>query len=176
MSANWHHSIRQVLPGFMLLVLMFFTSQLSLPFLSDTYVFLPLLAGVYYWSYVRVSVMPLWLIALLGLLNDVLYGLPLGLSLLTLLMVRLVTGRMQRVFALNHIWFSWFGFGMILLLSWVMMTVIYAWVDQTPLTTTALTMAKPLALTGLVFPLFYRLFNWCYDYLPPLSTRDTATL
>ncbi len=119
---------------------------------------------IYYWCLFRPSLLPYIFLFLLGLLQDVLLGLPIGLSALVFLLLRLAVVTLQRLFGKETFWGIWFWFAIlsaaaalihILTLSWLK----EAWV----LPASALIQ---WLLTVVCYPLAHGMFTRIYRRLP----------
>ena len=69
------------------------------------------LMSVYHWAIYRPDLMPLWSIFVLGVLQDLLSGVPLGLYILVFLTVYGVVLSQRRFFAGRSFLLYWLGFG-----------------------------------------------------------------
>jgi rod shape-determining protein MreD len=118
MSINWNQerfSPRYLIPGSIFLVLVLFSSaDLHLPSLLQVFPQLGVMA-VFYWGIYWPRLMPYWLVLAVGLLQDTLYGLPLGTFAIanTLLLGVLI---MFRRYFVNATFFAlWLSFALALL-------------------------------------------------------------
>lgn len=68
------------------------------------------LMSVYHWAIYRPNLMPLWAVFLLGVLQDLLSGMPLGLYILVFLTVYGVSLTQRRFFAGKSFFILWMGF------------------------------------------------------------------
>lgn len=73
------------------------------------------LIGVYYWSVFRASRLPIWTVFILGMLQDILLGSPLGMMSLLLIIVQQVIFIQGRQFLERDFVFNWFVFIMLAL-------------------------------------------------------------
>ncbi len=75
----------------------------------------PLLAltAIYYWSVYRPTLMPVVVVFILGLLQDLLSGGVIGLTALVFVVVRELSVSQRRILAGNPFFISWSGFGLI---------------------------------------------------------------
>jgi len=92
-----------------LLLILLMQLPYRLSFLDDLLPFLPL-AAVYYWCIFKPNLMPVWAVFLLGLLEDILSGGPLGMMALLLLLVRIFVLQQGRRFLEREFLFSWLVF------------------------------------------------------------------
>jgi len=70
------------------------------------------LISVYYWSVLRPDLMPLYAVFLIGLLRDLLLGMPLGATALVLLLVQAVVIGQRRFILGRPFWIFWLGFAL----------------------------------------------------------------
>ncbi|VAV89495.1 hypothetical protein MNBD_ALPHA01-334 [hydrothermal vent metagenome] len=92
-----------------LLLVLLVQLQYGLAFLDDLLPFLPLTA-VYYWCIFKPRLMPVSAVFLLGLLQDILSGGPLGMMALLLILVRIFVIRQGGRFLEREFLFSWLVF------------------------------------------------------------------
>ena len=86
-------------------------SSFSIPFAGDVRPHF-LLAVVFYWAVYRPTLLPPWYVFVLGLLVDVLSGLPMGLNAFILIAVQWVV-RLQRVYLMGQSFLGlWIGFSL----------------------------------------------------------------
>lgn len=90
---------------------------------------LPMMA-VYYWAIYRPDLLPPSAAFALGLLHDIISGLPLGVSALVLLVIQGGTASQRRFFLGNAFAVAWWGFALVALgamaLSWLLVCVLFA--------------------------------------------------
>jgi len=91
----------------LLIILMQLPYRIS--FLDNLLPFLPL-AAVYYWCIFKPNLVPVSAIFMLGLLQDILSGGPLGMTALLLVLVRLFVIRQGRRFLEREFLFNWLVF------------------------------------------------------------------
>ena len=120
--------IRQLLPVSLVLILILVNALPSrLPGFAAVAPLLPLI-GVYYWSIYRPDLMPPAVAFGLGLLNDVIAGLPLGVSSLIYLLVQGMTASQRRFFHGKPFRIAWWGFGLVssgaFLLQWLLVSAL----------------------------------------------------
>lgn len=100
--------LRGALPFLSVLFLMIFLFM-PLPFFANIVPYLTLI-GVYYWSVFRPVLMPIWLVFVIGILQDVLSGGLLGITALLLILVRLLVSLQGRKFLERDFMFNWLIF------------------------------------------------------------------
>lgn len=80
------------------------------------------LIGVYYWSVFKPEFLPIWVVFILGVLQDILMGSPLGLMPLLLIVVQQFIFFQGRQFLERDFIFNWFVFVMLVIgfgiMSW----------------------------------------------------------
>lgn len=123
----------------------------------DTMMPLWALIAVYYWTIYRPDLMPAWAVFLLGLLQDLLGGGPVGLTALILVLMQSYCLSQRRAFATRSFLIGWLGFMLVAggaaALAWAISSLYY------------LTLFRPdsslaeLALTIAVYPPLIWLFT-----------------
>jgi rod shape-determining protein MreD len=113
------HKIIPCLTILMLIILM--VLPYNLPLISDIMPFLTLI-GVYYWSVFKPEYLPIWVVFILGVLQDILMGSPLGLMPFLLIIVQQFIFFQGRQFLERDFIFNWFVFVILVIgfssLSW----------------------------------------------------------
>jgi rod shape-determining protein MreD len=154
---------RNVLPG-MLGVLLVLLS--TIPFYIPGYGTMAanlVLMAVFYWAVHRPDLLPPVTVFLIGLLQDILVGMPPGMNVLLLLAVRTLAVSQGRVFRGRSFVILWWGFGMVAVASafvlWGLTSVyVFALVDPVP----GLFQA---AITTALFPFLAGFFTWMQQKL-----------
>ena len=165
-TLHWRHTGAQLLPGVLLFLLMLFASRFPLPYLDSSLPLLPALAAVYYWSLFRPACLPLSALAVLSLLHDVLYGLPMGCSLLLFLAARFISGWMRGRMLFEQFMLVWVMFAPIMLCLLLLLAFAQHWVEGIAITQLIQAYDMPFFISWCSYPLFHLLFNWCYHQLP----------
>ena len=158
LSQSLDRIARNVLPG-MLGVLLVLLS--TIPFYIPGYGTMAanlVLMAVFYWAVHRPDLLPPVTVFLIGLLQDILVGMPPGMNVLLLLAVRTLAVSQGRVFRGRSFVILWWGFGMVAVASafvlWGLMSVyVIALVDPVP----GLFQA---AATTALFPFLAGFFTW----------------
>ncbi|MBL4894279.1 MAG: rod shape-determining protein MreD [Emcibacter sp.] len=119
--------LRGLLPFISTLVLVLLMQiQYRLFFLDNIFPFLSLIS-VYYWSIFKPRLMPVAAVFLLGLLQDILSGGPLGMMALLLVLVQIFVVRQGRRFLEKEFLFNWLVFIFVALLfglsNWVIASI-----------------------------------------------------
>lgn len=142
---------------------------MALPYPFNGPVKVPLvLMCIYYWSVYRPSFMPAWLVFLLGLIMDIISGMPLGLNAFVYMVFQWITIRQRRVLTGQSFLVIWTGFTALLcgtfLLRWGLFGVLFT---APPI--------KPFFITGALslslFPLVSLILHYGHKALP-MPTRD----
>lgn len=164
-TLNW--TLRLVLAQLVTLsILCLSLGSFSIPLTGEVRPHL-LLAAVFYWAVYRPTLMPPWYVFILGLLTDILSGLPLGLNAFILVAVHWVV-RTQRVYLMGQSFFGlWMGFAVTCFLAFSAQWILFAIVAR------SLVPASPslasAGLTILVFPLISLLLVMIHRILPVAS-------
>lgn len=81
------------------------------------------LTAIYYWAVFRPDLLPVWLVFLLGLLQDLLTGMPLGVSVLAMVAMHLFVSSQRRIFVNASFLMLWVVFALFsasaLALAWL---------------------------------------------------------
>ncbi|MGB1539326.1 MAG: rod shape-determining protein MreD [Rickettsiales bacterium] len=159
------HTARMMLPGILTIFLLLL---LLLPFGMAGLAYFPpdiCLISVYYWVLFRPSAFPFWFVFLLGILQDALLGVPLGMSSFLLILFRLLVLSQHRQLAKETFWAIWVGFGILSALfslcAWLLASVF-----ESALLPFQFFLMQWLFTIGL-YPLAHLVFNRLYHYLPP---------
>ncbi len=112
-TALWQkldQAARNITPFLLTLVLVFISVlPTRIPIYAEVAPVLALVA-VYHWAIYRPNLMPLWCVFLLGLFQDLLSGMPLGLYCLVFLTVYGLALTQRRFFAGKSFYIYWMGF------------------------------------------------------------------
>jgi rod shape-determining protein MreD len=118
------------------------------------------LIAVFYWTLYRPDLMPAWTAFVLGLLQDILLGMPLGVGACVLIAVHALANTQRRFFAGKSFGVTWTGFAGVALLASMLgwaLTCAYYGVLLAP----RATLFEWLVTIGL-FPLLSRLLLRCH--------------
>lgn len=123
LARQFDHAVRQLFP-FALSVFVVVLSVIPLPIPGYGLVTPAfLLMAVYYWAIHRPDRLPAIAVFLLGLLQDMLTGLPTGITALVLLLVYAVMRNQRRLFLGKPFLVMWFGFAIVapcaIMLQWL---------------------------------------------------------
>lgn len=121
--------IKSVLPFISILFLIIImVLPYNMPLIGDIMPFLTLI-GVYYWSVFKPELVPVSVVFVLGLLQDILLGSPFGLMSLLLVIVQQFIFSQGRQFLERDFLFNWFVFVMIVIgfgaLSWAITSLYF---------------------------------------------------
>ena len=135
---------------------------LGLPGISDVVPMMVMMA-VFYWSVYRPDLLPAVVVFVLGLIQDILLGSPIGLMALTLLAMHGVTLTQRQAFLGKPFFVAWIGFAVIsaggFMLMWIMTCVLAADLLLTP------AVLFQFVLTAVSFPLAAWIFVRVHRYL-----------
>lgn len=123
------------------------------------------LMTVYFWAFQRPDLMPASAVFIIGLWQDVLYGGPMGLTSLILVLVRELLVNQRRVLIGKPFMVTWMGFALVvagtLMLSWILASWWHWSLISVP------PFIAHLALTITLYPIFAGLFaglqRWLFD-------------
>ncbi|MTI08687.1 rod shape-determining protein MreD [Curvivirga aplysinae] len=95
--------------------------------LPDSEVIKPMLvlACVYYWTIYRPDLMPMFLVFIIGLFQDLLYGSPIGISSFVYLIVAFLVGTQRRFFHGKTFGIVWWGFMVVAVLAAILFWVVF---------------------------------------------------
>ena len=167
MYGFWHKletSSRNLMPGLLTLLMILLT--VAPRQITGRVDFMPVLVliAIYYWGIFRPRLMQYWWVFLLGLLQDALMGMPVGMSSLLFLLFLFLVRWQGRMYARQSFMSMWFGFALlsatIFLLNWTMMTLFFGrpMVIQTAVI--------QWIMTAGIYPFLHQAFNWMYQFLP----------
>lgn len=120
--------IRRLLPILLLLLFVLMgTAPLRLPFIENAAPPL-LLMGVYYWAVFQPGLLPVWMVFLVGMMQDLLLGMPLGVSSALLVIVCWIARVHRRFVARQSFLVVWTGFIVLafcaMVLEWVLTSLL----------------------------------------------------
>lgn len=105
--------VRHMIPfGVTLFLLLLTAVPTHMPGLAGIAPMLPLM-GVYYWSIYRPDLLPAWVAFVIGLLCDIMGGLPLGVNALVLLVVHGLSAGQRRFFLGKSFTVAWWAFSLL---------------------------------------------------------------
>ncbi|MGF1608079.1 MAG: rod shape-determining protein MreD [Kiloniellales bacterium] len=85
--------------------------------------------AVYYWSVHRPDLMPVWAVFLIGLIQELLSAGPMGVGILSLLLVHGIVSSQRRFFVSASLLFMWFAFALVAVPAmgavWLLSSVYY---------------------------------------------------
>ena len=122
------HGVRHLLPFILTLMLLLLqATPTRLPGFSSVAPMLPLI-GIYYWSIHRPDLLPGAAAFLLGFVNDIIVGTPLGVNSLVYLLVQGITSSQRRFFLGKPFFVTWWGLGLTALvaigLEWILVSML----------------------------------------------------
>ena len=159
MPPNWQRQrlrIQALAPVALTILLIFLSvTPLGLPYFGAVAPLYGVIA-VYYWSIYRPDLLPAPAVFAVGLLQDLLTGLPIGLSAMTFLAVHAVCVSQRRFFVGKSFGVGWWGFAVIALgavsLSFIIATVFHV----------ALLDPRPLLVQVVISIAVYPAFDWLF--------------
>ncbi|WP_366655147.1 rod shape-determining protein MreD [Fodinicurvata sp. EGI_FJ10296] len=117
---------RNAVPGILMLSLVFVAViPVPLPAYSTVVPMIPFMA-LYYWAVHRPDLLPFPMVFVLGILQDVLTGAPLGVNAFIFMIALLVVSSQRRFLVGRSFWVLWWGFLIVLPLTAVMEWVLYS--------------------------------------------------
>ena len=125
--------MRLFLP-FVFIISFFFMSMISIPHVGMGGGNQLFLITLYYWSTYRPTLLPLWLVLIMGIIMDALIGSPLGLNALLLGMVRLWTTDQRRFLMAQSFFVNWIIFSLMAILYYLAQWATHSSVSYTHLT------------------------------------------
>jgi rod shape-determining protein MreD len=156
---------RMVLPYAVILLLLIMSvmsapAPLSLIFKAPFF-----LMALYYWTIFRPSLLPVWLVFLIGLLLDILSGLPLGLNAIIFIVCRIVILDQRRFLMSQSFFMNWLGFSILnsayQVSQWLLFSLLaLRWISFQDLW-------PPLVLGILFFPVISVVLHLTHKILPP---------
>lgn len=150
--------IKMVIPFLsVLFLIIIMVLPYNMPLIGDIMPFLTLI-GVYYWSVFKPELLPVGVVFVLGLLQDILLGSPLGLSSLLLVVVQQFIFFQGRQFLERDFLFNWFVFVMLVIgfgfLSWAITSLYFkVFLDY-------LGVIGQILLTIAFYPIITWVFGW----------------
>ena len=157
-------TLRQMLPALVTLLLMLMVASIGKSF-GSLYPLISLMA-VYYWGMFRPAALPYGFVFVLGLAQDVLMDLPLGVATVLLLIFRAVVASQQRILAQQVFWMTWASFDLVALLFFLSL-----WIIMNILSTASPAMQPSIIqwlLSVAMYPFMHLLYNRIYGMLPKL--------
>lgn len=125
------------------------------------------LMSVYFWTLHRPDLLPVLAIFLIGILNDVMTGGPMGVQALILLLACWVAGAGRRLFRGRSFLAVWSGFMVIAasvaILQWIIMSINLG----------MLIAPRPAIFAYFLTVLLYPLFSWIFFYVQQTLPRIT---
>jgi rod shape-determining protein MreD len=121
--------IRHLLPVGMTLILVLVGAVPShLPGFATVAPMLPLI-GIYYWGIYRPDLLPASVAFMIGVINDIIAGMPLGVTPLIYLLVQGMTASQRRFFLGKPFLVSWWCFALVaagaILVEWALVSMIF---------------------------------------------------
>lgn len=129
LGARLSAAFRNAVPGMLMLALVIGSAiPLRLPAYAIVAPMIPLMA-LYYWAVHRPDLLPFPMAFVLGILEDVLLGAPLGVHAFIYMIVLLVVSSQRRFLIGRSFWVLWWGFLIVApltaLLEWVLYSAVF---------------------------------------------------
>jgi rod shape-determining protein MreD len=153
-------SLRSSVPKLVAVMIVLVSIQpISLPGIAA---FMPMLEVIciYYWGNHAPQLFPAWFVLLLGLLQDILYGTPLGMTALSNLFLFAAVLSQRRFLMREPFWVQWCGFLLfsfgIVVVKWLLAALLLPEVKLQGV------MAMQWLFTALLYPLAHSMFDRIY--------------
>jgi rod shape-determining protein MreD len=131
MNGVWHrldHGLRLAMPSAVTLLMTLLTAIVwPLPYLGSV---MPPWAfiGLYYWASHRPDLFPVGVAFVIGILNDIINGFPIGVSALLFTVAHQIILRQRRFFAGHSFFMLWFGFALtatvLMIIEWTVIITV----------------------------------------------------
>lgn len=123
-----------------------------------------ILISIYYWSIFRPGAIPFWLVFVLGVFKDSLFGVALGISSLIFIFFRLLVLSQQRYLIKETFWAMWVGFGLVAVPAMMMQWLLSSAYLKSVIPVQDIIMQW--VFTFGLYPLLHIIFNAIYRLLP----------
>ena len=159
------NAIMRMLPAYVIVAVLFVIGIVSVSYPLNGILETPFfLMALYYWSIYRPTLLPRWLVFVIGCLMDFLVGFPVGMSAVLFLIVQWFVGSQRKFLMAQSFLFVWFGFFVVsvsvLAAQWSIFSVVAG--HAYPL--------KPLLVSaflgGVLFPFVALLLHFTHKFLP----------
>lgn len=131
-------------------------------------------AGVYYWSLFRAATLPYLFLFFVGLLQDVVMGVPVGLNPLILILMRIGITQFKHYLTVDHFWAIWTGFLLTALFFSCCAFCIVSFIEASWQPNQLGQWMFNSFLTWIIYPAVHLLFNRTYKLLPRLHSRHQS--
>jgi len=167
--------VRMSIP-YSLLCFLFLLSVVSVPYPLSALLHAPLLLiAIYYWSIYRPALLPSWLVFGIGLVLDLLTGLPfLGFNAVLFLLCRLAVIDQRRFLTGQTFSVIWLGFCLLSVLFHLLQWMMFSALSMQIVPVSDFT--SPLILGVFVFPLICLFLHLSHKALPPPIVRAKSRL
>lgn len=167
---KWIRILRQYGPVLSVLGLAIFALSLGTMELFSGIVPSAAIAGVFFWSVFYPVSLPYSAIFLLGLLEDVQLGFPLGISSLLLMLLRALIIWRRRFFTQHLFWAIWGGFVLLSGAVELGRGTLFSWLRNTPIPWQGVGVQWGAGV--LAYPFFHLVFARVYAALPAHLLRE----
>lgn len=137
----------------------------------------PIMLGwgcVYYWVLFQPARMPVVALVGVGIIQDVVYGFPLGSSALCFVLLRLAGGELRRIMSAPRFIVTWCGFGFACMVMAIVMAISFSYVQWGAFFDLLLQWAYSAGLSWLCYPPLHWLCNRMYMLTPSLQLRHPS--
>lgn len=159
------NAVLRMFPAYAVVITLFALGIISVSYPLDGLLKAPFfLMALYYWSIYRPTLLPRWLVFVLGCLMDFLSGFPVGMNAVLFLAVQWFVGSQRKFLMAQSFIFVWFGFLIVnisvLAAQWGLFSLIAG--HLYPL--------KPLLVSiflgGVLFPFISMILHFTHKFLP----------
>lgn len=165
---------RMILP-YSVLVFLFLLNVVSVPYpLSAVFKAPFLVMAIYYWSVYRPTMLPPWFLFIIGLLFDILSGVPLGLNAGLFVLLRMAVVDQRRFLTGQAFMMVWLGFAIVNTIYHILQWLLFSLLAFTILPLNGLWI--PIALGNVMFPVVAVMFNLTHKFLPTQSGKGKSAL
>ncbi len=163
------------LVAYALLAVVFFAGIISVPLFSHITLSISfLMMAVYYWSISRPTLIPSWMVFVLGLLTDTLTMIPLGVNALMLLIIQRLVVRQRRYLMAQPFILLWLGFVVVNALSWLALWAGYQLLAHISLELNSVLFS--FLISAFTFPFMYIILHQTHRILEDPPAKNSGKL
>lgn len=129
-------------------------------------------AGTYYWSLFRPQILPYSYLFLLGLVQDIVTGLPIGLSSFLIIAMRLIINKLKHLMTVDHFWAIWIGFLITSIICAISAFALISLIKTEWMFDDLGQLLLNAIITWVFYPIIHLIFNRTYSLLPNLHMRN----
>lgn len=161
----WFNNLRSSIPFITVLFLVILSSvPFGLPYYSIVTPFFALIA-VYFWAIYRNQLLPVWSVFLLGVLQDLLTGSPIGITSLILVLVWFLAVSQRRFILGQSFAVEWVGFVLIAMgaeiIFWILGSIYRS----------SMLWSEPFIIQMMLTATLYPIFSWLFAQSARLTPR-----